>query len=364
MRNINRLLVHKKTSGLSMQTHHFCLFHTNVENKQLFDKALGCVMGAAIGDSMGSFCEFSGYKLNESKLNEVLKMPGGGVWGYRIHSGQITDDTEMQISLSYGLIDMIDANIYQNMSRTNMLNKQQSISNKISPYKSITYDGIFDLKHIATQYSIWNNSRPFDQGNCTRFTLKCSPNVQRMKDDAIEFNSQAIGLGNIANGSCMRCMPLILYGHKLSNDNLFQILKQDSSLTHSNKYVYYMNAIYGIAIKYLLNNSNDVNRNRNAIEICQEWIGGQMDQFKDNEEYECVVRSVQLWFQEAVDAAENDVDFEGLNKLQCATKHIGFLKIAFQRSIFHLYKGSDFETAVKKTIEEGGDTDTNGCIVG
>ena len=43
---------------------------------------------------------------------------------------------------------------------------------------------------------------------------------------------------------------------------------------------------------------------------------------------------------------------------------IGFIKIAFTHAFRHLLLGSDYETAVKKTLLGGGDTDTNACIVG
>ena len=69
--------------------------------------------------------------------------------------------------------------------------------------------------------------------------------------------NQNMWKGNLANGSLMRRMPLILYGYKLNKNILFNIIKEDSSLTHYNKYVYYINGSYCICCQYLLNNYND-----------------------------------------------------------------------------------------------------------
>ena len=69
-------------------------------------KSLGCIMGAFIGDSLGSYLEFvkKGGKrfYSESVLKEAMSMPGGGM--HKVAPGQITDDSEMALCLLHGLI--------------------------------------------------------------------------------------------------------------------------------------------------------------------------------------------------------------------------------------------------------------------
>lgn len=80
------------------------------EAKEIFEKlptnsfedhALGCMVGAFVADSMGSLVEFETDKIPEEKLDEVMKMPGGGP--HKVGPGQITDDSEMAMSLLWGL---------------------------------------------------------------------------------------------------------------------------------------------------------------------------------------------------------------------------------------------------------------------
>jgi ADP-ribosylglycohydrolase len=62
----------------------------------------GCIVGAFIGDSCGSFREFSHEVGNEKIMKECLKMPGGGP--FCLNPGQVTDDSELAMSLMWALI--------------------------------------------------------------------------------------------------------------------------------------------------------------------------------------------------------------------------------------------------------------------
>ena len=65
--------------------------------------AKGCILGAFIGDSIGSYNEFGLFELEEDKLHYVMKMPGGGP--HKIGAGQVTDDSELAMCLMKGLIN-------------------------------------------------------------------------------------------------------------------------------------------------------------------------------------------------------------------------------------------------------------------
>ena len=57
------------------------------------DRSYGSMIGAFIGDSLGSFLEFNMGTQREDAVIEGMKMNGGGTWG--LAPGQITDDSEL-----------------------------------------------------------------------------------------------------------------------------------------------------------------------------------------------------------------------------------------------------------------------------
>ena len=54
-----------------------------------------------IGDALGSYCENES-KVSEEKMKLLMSMPGGGV--HKTFAGQITDDSEMSLSLLSSLL--------------------------------------------------------------------------------------------------------------------------------------------------------------------------------------------------------------------------------------------------------------------
>ena len=65
--------------------------------------SLGCVLGAFVGDSMGSYLEFEKNAIPEWRVDRGMAMPGGGPW--KVAPGQITDDSELAMCSMYALID-------------------------------------------------------------------------------------------------------------------------------------------------------------------------------------------------------------------------------------------------------------------
>eukprot|EP01083_Nonionella_stella_P159422 520008_1 len=284
----------------------------------IVDKAMGLCIGAAIGDSLGSFCEFSKTARPSETMEIAMMMIGGGP--HDVEEGQVTDDTELAICLANGLVKMV-----------NRKNTQ------------------YDSSIIAKEYEKWFNSDPFDVGACTRNTLCVAPQVTAMKQAAVMYNNQCIEIyqqgGNLANGSLMRCMPLIVYGYKLSNHNLAKIMIEDSSLSHANDIVYVVNSMYAIGVRYLLlTDIKEVGRNIKAINVMKKWL-----EHMEN-------KTVLGWY--------NEIDFDNVASLHKATKSIAFIKIAFQRIFYHLHHASMFRQAMHDVVKEGGDTDTNACIIG
>eukprot|EP01084_Bolivina_argentea_P112085 199933_1 len=303
---------------------------TNLHLINICNYAYGLCIGAAIGDSIGSYCEFSNYSISKTILSIAMEMPGGGTWGDQVTTGQVTDDTELAISLSYGLLQME--------------------KNK------------FDVSKIAIEYNKWNKSLPFDRGLCTREVLHYAPNVLNMKLLAINYDieksEQYKSDGNLANGSLMRCMPLILYGYKLKNlNNLYLLMKSDSELTHRNIYIYIINTCYAIIILYLLKcKINEKNKHLNAYNKMYKWLKSVSENKNDKEKSHKATIILNEWLKH--------ITKKDISKLHPATKFKGFIKIAFQRVCYHLYNNNTYYNAIKSVVGEGGDSDTNACIVG
>ena len=74
------------------------LSFTKENNFDLY-QCYSCILGAFLGDALGSFCEFSHYsRLNYNKIIDRSR----NVFG--CHKGQLTDDSEMALSMAFALI--------------------------------------------------------------------------------------------------------------------------------------------------------------------------------------------------------------------------------------------------------------------
>ena len=67
-----------------------------------YEGALGAVLGAFCGDAAGGPLEFQG-EPKSAAVTAAMEMRGGGVAG--LGSGQITDDSELALSLANGLAE-------------------------------------------------------------------------------------------------------------------------------------------------------------------------------------------------------------------------------------------------------------------
>ena len=116
---------------------------------QVKNHCVGAVMGAFVGDSIGSFLEFRPVskcgRHTLTDINKALLMPGGGV--HKVAPGQITDDSEMALCMLHALTEQ---------------------TNKKKPET-------FHRNFLCKWYGKWARSAPFDIGGTTRNAVfKCS----------------------------------------------------------------------------------------------------------------------------------------------------------------------------------------------
>ncbi len=280
----------------------------------LNDAALGCLLGALVGDAAGATLEFLDYDPTAADADRAMTMPGGGE--LQVAPGQITDDGELTLCLA------------------------QALSSSVT----------FSLETVAQFYAKWVESRPFDMG----FTTSCSLGSYSQRKWQAVFQQQGYAgvmstaaaelcLGSKANGSLMRITPLGIWGYTLADEELANYAMQDSRLSHPNLSCCYGVACYVIAIASLLRHPGD---RETAFFRAKSWLESQTPQTPSLQE-------VTSWLQDA----ENNVNV-------AYYPHAGFIKIAFTHAFRHLLLGSDYVSAIRETLTGGGDTDTNACIVG
>lgn len=277
--------------------------------KNRSDAALGCLLGACVGDAAGAVLEFLEHKPSLAEVNLAMKMPGGGVW--QVAPGQITDDGELTLCLA----------------------------------RALSSSSHFNLEKNAQNYAQWIQSFPFDIGYTTMQSLGCfasSPfkeicDKQGYAAGMTQAASQQC-MSSKANGSLMRISPLGIWGHRFNDKELAHLAQQDARLSHPNESCAHAAACYVIAISNLIKKPGD---RKTAFKCAQCWAI-----FHANEE-------VCDWLQQA----QNNIKVPYY-------PHEGFVKIAFMHAFRHLWLETDYEEALRETLLGGGDTDTNACIVG
>ena len=286
-----------------------------------YDAAMGCLLGALVGDAAGATLEFLGRQPTKEEANRAMMMPGGGVW--QVAPGQITDDGELTLCLAQALA--------------------QSKS--------------FEIETVAQNYAQWVASKPFDIGSTTASSL--GSYSQSRWQEVLEQQGYAAVMTQAAaqrcmkskaNGSLMRISSLGIWGYQFSNEELARFAQQDSRLSHPNPSCCYAVACYTIAIASLIREPGD---RKVAFNSAKSWLESQTKATQNQElAFRQGQQEVLSWLQDA----ENNVDI-GYHP------HIGFIKIAFTHAFRHLLLGSDYVEAIGETLRGGGDTDTNACIV-
>ena len=95
------------------------------------NRALGCLYGSMLADSLGSFLEMR-EDVTKENVDLAMTLPGGGY--FKTAPGQFTDDTDLSLCVAYGITEA---------------------------------KGDLDLNKIAKYYKLWFHSSPFSLGKTT-----------------------------------------------------------------------------------------------------------------------------------------------------------------------------------------------------
>ena len=323
-------------------------------------KVLSCIYGAFLGDAMGAFCEFHKPNKNNSKM--IFKTETTVIGGV---PGQVTDDSEMALSLAYAIMD--------------------------NPEKK---DLISD--YIFFYYGAWSQTHPLDIGSTTKKSLKefnfnkYNPNLSNFKD--IEKTLLEKNVNSLSNGFLMRKSPFIAWLYYryfdevnnalelIKNDELFHlyikirtISQTDNKCTNPNQQANIVSAFYCLmalmAIKGLSSSQ--------IIDIITKFCKFDYFQNLKKDDDEKIVSLKMLGYIELFNSPQFDLwnSFADPNKKEeFVYHHMGYYFHALKLTIYFLCQLENLKKkfGIKKLYKEimykicdlGGDTDTNCCIVG
>ena len=198
--------------------------------------------------------------------------------------------------------------------------------------RTLVRDQQFDADAAARAYRAWYDSPPFDMGNTTRMALRnaLGPSPAHSATADGDHHSQA-------NGSLMRISPLGIFGAGKPLETVAQWAKLDARITHPHPVCGEAAALYATTIAFAIDSGSD---RQHVLEFVRKQAlltcGAQLQAL--------VARS---------DHPPADV-----------TRQAGWLEHALQLTLWHLGRPVSFEEALVDTVRRGGDTDTNGAIVG
>jgi ADP-ribosyl-[dinitrogen reductase] hydrolase len=277
-------------------------------------RAIGCLLGQAIGDALGARYEFgksknATYLISKDMVNNHLPLLGEGP--HDLLPGQITDDTELALGLARALVSK----------------------------------GQFKIATIAQAYSHWFHSQPFDCGMTTSKaminTVKGQSeeyNFETMKNDSAKTNEESL-----SNGFLMRVSPLAIAGLHWTHQTLIQAAKFDCQLTNPHLVAQDTVSVYVIILQTLMLTGDRNQAYTTAIRYAETQTVIDL--------LTCAIK------------APEPININGKSTMTQGP-NMGYFGIALQNAVWELMTTTSFESSLINIISKGGDTDTNACIAG
>lgn len=269
------------------------------------DRIFNAFLAGWCADAAGARLEFKKCPFSLEQAINAMHFVGDKSNG--IPEGQYTDDTEMELCLLRGLLKGRD-------------------------------ELEFPVEFIAQEYIRWHKSKPFDIGMTTRYALLEAKNAEDMATNAYNYNETSE-----SNGSLMRCFPLAVFCQNKPLEVVLDVASIEASLTHYSPIVKEVTGIYCFLLSRILARPPKSMNSTSLLLLVSECI---------------LSETVADWYNIAVN----------LRTLQTynAVQNEGHVKHAFIFIVYFL-KNIDnysYETALQDVFKCGGDTDTNGKIVG
>ncbi len=264
------------------------------------------ILGGVVGDALGVPYEF------KTRM-DMIEHPASTMRGYgtyRQPPGTWSDDSSMTLATLDSLA------------------------------KGLNYDDLMEKFCewiIQGEYTPYGNV--FDYGNTTCTALR---NYWDKKFTPLKCGLQ--GEHDNGNGSLMRIMPAILYVNAkgLSVDEQVEIMDTFSSLTHAHSISKASCNIYNFIVQEVINHPSKTFKT-----LINEGIDKSREYY-DNSNYNCFNTLYNSLF-----SLSDDYIFSG-----------GYVVSSLEVALYSCYHTSNYSDAVLKSINTGGDTDTNAMITG
>lgn len=262
-------------------------------------RAIGALLGSAVGDALGAPFEFDiPNRYNETFPNPVFagigEMQGGGNFGWR--PGEFTDDTQMAIALA----------------------------------NSIMESGGMSSHSLWEHFVAWKSDAK-DVGILTRSVLS-----RNERELAAQEVHSANGGKSAANGALMRVTPIPIAWAYASEDEVIEIARRQSSVTHHDPAAGWGAAI-GAAMIYRGIHGDDPIASIESI----------LSKVDEDE---------RVKFSEMLDA-----NWHPSNEVELSN---GTVWTCLAQAVWAVRTTNNFEDAVVTAINLGGDTDTVACVAG
>lgn len=269
------------------------------ENRRL-DRALGCMLGLVIGDSLGSQVEFrTAGDIRADYPNGVRNLGDSPIW--KTMAGQPTDDSELGLALARSLVGRPD----------------------------------YDPEAAALAYAHWFRSAPFDCGITTARAFGAAARATRSKALAAQ---RAADPASQSNGSLMRVAPIGVWA--TGPAQAVRAAMEDSRLSHPHPVCRTACAAFAAAISAAIAGADRVGMIDIATRTAED-AGPDAAAVRD-----ALRRAA---------SGKLPTDYQ---------HQMGWVLIALQNAFFHLSVGTPAEAALIQTAGCGGDTDTNAAIAG
>jgi ADP-ribosyl-[dinitrogen reductase] hydrolase len=261
-------------------------------------RAIGAFVGAAVGDALGAGFEFDGPGLYTKRFPQPVlaaagEMRGGGSFDWS--PGEFTDDTAMAVALAESLV---------------------------------AHRGL-DHADAWLRWRAWARTAP-DVGNLTRIALSHDSYVGSAGRAAAINGGHAAG-----NGSLMRNVPVALFHHDDSDDDLASLASAQSALTHHDPDCAIACALHARMVRAAMHGDD-------AFAVLDESIADLPGEARAR------------WSALLAPAWEP----------AHATKPNGTVWTCFAQAAWAVRGARDFAHALARAIDLGDDTDTVACVTG
>ncbi|HHY67875.1 MAG TPA: ADP-ribosylglycohydrolase family protein, partial [Alicyclobacillus sp.] len=271
---------------------------------RLEDRIKGGIYGVAVGDALGAAVEFMSREEIRRKYGVLREIVGGG-W-LNLRPGEWTDDTEMTLAVAKGIIT----------------------------------DPEDPIPHIGKAFIEWRNTNPPDIGNTIRTVFdiweRDGLNHEQWIIAALRADRELNGM-SAGNGALMRTLPVGI-AYRQARD-VYRQAMNIANITHWDSKAGLTCSIYSLAVRNILDGADD--------------------------RYEAVAKAADAirrrtrYTRELSEITDKAVVTDGTS-----LKPSGYTVDSFHCAVWAFVEATDFEDAVVRAVNLGGDADTIGAIAG